>query len=156
MAKELDGGVTSRKSATGIIRDALQVMDPGNLIEQLRPDCRTYFRGVLLSIGMIGFGKARVISTLRPLEEQQRLYGRGRTREECEAVGVPAKYADPRGTQVTWCLPEESKHVQARAMDIDLSGYAADTLSVLGHVARSFRCTWGGAWRVRDYGHFEV
>jgi len=155
MAKELDGRVSCRLSATAMVRDALKRMDPEGLIEHLRPDSRTYFRGVLLSIAMIGFGKARVISTLRPLEEQQRLYGEGRTVAECREGGVPVEYARPAAPQVTWCLPEESAHVQARAMDLDLSGYAWDTLSVLGHVARSFGATWGGDWRVRDYGHFE-
>ena len=155
--KEISSGeVIKGNSVTGAIRHVLEDMDPKGLIEELRSDSRTYFRGVLLSIGMIGFGRVRVICCHRSLERQREIFGQGRTEAECEAAGVPRHLAMPNGTIRTWCKPEDSKHVKRRAMDIDLTGYPGTSFELLGHVARSFKCTWGGAWKVRDYGHFEI
>jgi len=155
--KEISSGeIIQRESAIDPIRRALAMMDPKGMIEELRTDCRTYFRGVLLTIGMIGFGRVRVICCHRPLARQREIYGWGRTTAECEAVGVPGELAKPKMQQRTWCRPQDSKHVQRRAMDLDLSGYPNSSLELLGHVARSFKCTWGGSWKVRDYGHFEI
>jgi len=155
--KEISSGeIIERESATDAIRQVLGIMDPKGLIEELRSDWRTYFRGVLLAIGMIGFGRARVICCHRSLAGQREIYGQGRSEGECVVAGVPRRFAKPKLQERTWCLPEDSKHVKRRAMDLDLSGYPDSSMELLGHVARSFGCTWGGAWRVSDYGHFEV
>jgi len=155
--KELSTGeVVNVESMTPRIKEALEGLDPMGLIEEIRSDARTFFRGLLLTIGMMGFGRVRVISTVRTLREQQAIYGCGRSIAECRAAGVPGEFSSPKVGVRTWCLPEDSKHVKRMAMDIDLSGYPNSALELLGHVARSFKCTWGGAWKVKDYGHFEL
>lgn len=57
-----------------------------------------------------------VIETYRTRERQNYLYGQGRTRTQCLAVGVPAAYARPGATQVTWTL--NSIHCLKKAVDV--------------------------------------
>ncbi len=57
-----------------------------------------------------------VIETYRTRERQNYLYGQGRTRAQCLAAGVPATYARPGATQVTWTL--NSIHCLKKAVDV--------------------------------------
>lgn len=57
-----------------------------------------------------------VIETYRTRERQNYLYGQGRTKAQCLAAGVPATYACPGATQVTWTL--NSMHCLKKAVDI--------------------------------------
>ena len=57
-----------------------------------------------------------VIETYRTRERQNYLYGHGRTRAQCLAAGVPATYARPGATQVTWTL--NSIHCLKKAVDV--------------------------------------
>ena len=57
-----------------------------------------------------------VIETYRTRERQNYLYGQGRTKAQCLAAGVPATYARPGATQVTWTL--NSMHCLKKAVDI--------------------------------------
>lgn len=54
-----------------------------------------------------------------------------------------------------------SKHVEGRAIDIDMCGYPPATVpqwvwDYAGRVGEHFGLTWGGRWRLRDYRHFEI
>jgi len=152
----MDGGeVIPGRTATPLLKEALEVMDPDGLIERMDSSVRTYFRGVLLTLGTVGFGKCRVVSTRRTLEQQQEIFGLGRTKAECRRFKVPQKHAKPLAAQVTWIAPGLSRHLKGMAMDVSFRGYHDKTVDIIGHVARSFKCTWGGNWKVRDYGHFE-
>ena len=57
-----------------------------------------------------------VIETYRTRDRQNYLYGQGRTRAQCLAAGVPAAYARPGATQVTWTL--NSIHCLKKAVDV--------------------------------------
>ena len=57
-----------------------------------------------------------VIETYRTRERQNYLYGQGRTKAQCLAAGVPAAYARPGATQVTWTL--NSIHCLKKAVDV--------------------------------------
>lgn len=143
-------------SATDAVKDLVAHWDPSGLLEDVEPGMKRAAI-CLLSLGALaGFGRLRILEGRRGLDEQRRIYGRGRTAAECKAANVPTAYAMPEEAQRTWCRPEDSKHVQGRAVDLNVNVYPAATLEQLGAIARSIGLTWGGDWEVRDYGHFEV
>jgi hypothetical protein len=63
-----------------------------------------------------------VFEAKRSKERQFRLFGFGRTKEECVRYGVPAQYANPytvypvRRAKKTWTV--DSRHMSWRAVDI--------------------------------------
>ena len=144
------------ESATSSATRVMKTMDVGGCIEKLEPYVKNNFRALLFLMALTGYGRARVISGVRTLEFQKRLYGKGRNKEECWEAGVPKEYAAPAMDQVTWSLPEESKHVHALAIDVDLSMYRDIVWGEIGHLAATCGLNWGGEWRVKDYGHFEL
>ena len=56
---------------------------------------------------------------------------------------------------MTWCKPEDSKHVTGNAIDISFSMYDKVPVAVCEVLSKLLNITWGGSWEVRDYGHFE-
>lgn len=149
MAKEL-------VSATPMLKAALGVMDAEDRIETCQPVCRMRFGLLMFGLGLLGYGRARVSSTRRSLDEQSRLYGRGRTAAELRVAGVDPGYAAPGLSRVTWTEPMKSKHVGDRAMDVWFGGYARVEWFRVGALAALLGLTWGGDWSKKDYGHFEV
>lgn len=144
-----------KESAHWLVATGLQLLDPENRIDGLESDVRTKFRSLVLTIAMLGFGKIHVVSGRRTYDEQSALWGRGRRKMDCARVGINEIHASPDESIVTWTLPKWSKHVEGRAIDIDVSEYEAGSYEILGHAARSVGVKWGGTWKVRDYGHFE-
>lgn len=71
-----------------------------------------------------------VIEGVRSREQCMINYGKGRTTDQCAAKGVPAKYAKPTSTKVTWLKnPFGSKHcVQADGFGhaVDICPYPVD------------------------------
>jgi peptidoglycan L-alanyl-D-glutamate endopeptidase CwlK len=53
----------------------------------------------------------------RTLDEQMRLYGKGRTAAECHRAGVPESYARPNEAEVTWTI-HGSNHLKNNALDV--------------------------------------
>ena len=120
-----------------------------------------------IQITEIDFG---VVQGKRTLDEQKRLYGKGRTGAQCEAKGVPAIYARPGESKVTWTL--NSNHLSGRAIDICpwINGkYEWDNNGKLGvwpKLAKAFKqaaselghdMEWGGDWeKTVDRPHFEL
>ncbi|MCK4298949.1 MAG: hypothetical protein KAX80_05420, partial [Planctomycetes bacterium] len=49
------------ESAHWLVATALQLLDPKRLIDGLDPGVRTKFRGLVLVIAMLGFGKVQVV-----------------------------------------------------------------------------------------------
>ena len=106
----------------------------------------------------------------RTVDEQKRLYGKGRTADQCEAKGVPAIYARPGEAKVTWTL--NSNHIGGRALDVapyvkgriewDDNG----RLGLWPKIAKAFKTAavelgvpieWGGDWtKTVDRPHFEL
>lgn len=106
----------------------------------------------------------------RTLDEQKRLYGKGRTAAQCVAKGVPAAYARPTEAKVTWTL--NSNHIGGRAIDVAPyvdGGIQWDDSGKRGlwpKIAAAFKqaakelnipITWGGDWTTTvDRPHFEL
>lgn len=60
-----------------------------------------------------------VIEGVRSREQCMINYGKGRTVAQCSAHGIPAHYAQPNMSKVTWLRnPFASKHTVGRAVDI--------------------------------------
>jgi len=81
-----------------------------------------------------------VVQGTRTKEEMWANYGKGRTRAECGAKGVPVKYAMPGEAKVTWLNdPLMSNH---RVMD-DGFGHAVDLGTFpYGGDAKQYRAIW--------------
>ena len=104
----------------------------------------------------------------RTLDEQKRLFGKGRTVSECLRNGVPAAYAQPTLKKVTWTITK-SNHLGGRA--IDVAPYVAGKVDyeapgAYKEISRAFKAaskelkipiTWGGDWTTSvDRPHFEL
>lgn len=60
-----------------------------------------------------------VIEGLRTKEQAWANWGKGRSVMDCNAAGVPAKYAQPSASKVTWLKnPLNSKHIIGNAVDL--------------------------------------
>lgn len=107
---------------------------------------------------------------LRTLDEQKRLYGKGRTPAQCRAAGVPESYARPGEKQVTWTL--KSNHLSGNAIDVapfvagKLEYDDSGKLGLWPKIAKAFKdaakelgvsIEWGGDWtKTKDRPHFEL
>lgn len=111
-----------------------------------------------------------VVQGNRTLDEQKRLYGKGRTAAQCRAKGVPPEYARPGDAKVTWTL--NSNHIGGKAIDVAPyvnGGIQWDDSGKRGlwpKIAAAFKqaakelgvpITWGGDWTTTvDRPHFEL
>lgn len=146
----------TRESGTKLATAAVSLLDPKDRIDECVDWVRWRFRGVVLNLALMGFGRCRVICGRRTFEEQLRLYGMGRSKEELRIGGYDSSYADGEKGVVSWIRPECSMHVRGRAIDVDFSEYGVEDLAPVGGMARAMGVTWGGEWSVRDYAHFEL
>ncbi|MDS7929608.1 M15 family metallopeptidase [Acinetobacter sp. V102_4] len=108
-----------------------------------------------------------VVEGVRSKEQCYINYGKGRTVAECQVKGVPAKYAQPKLSKVTWLNnPLSSLHVSGRAVDLvpypvdwnDLSKFKVISVA-MKQAAKELGVTmdWGGDWKsTKDYPHFEL
>lgn len=145
-----------RKTGTHVAVEVLELMDPESRIDSCMEWGRFRFRGLVFCLALAGFGKSRVIAARRTFDEQCQLYGLGRSADEMAVIGVSAQYARPSDRRVTWLDPRYSRHVQGLAIDVDFREYRSEELDAVVNVARQLAMTWGGAWSVRDYAHFEI
>lgn len=146
----------SIETATPAAKQVIEMQDPHLMIDGTKDEVRNRFRGLLLVLSYHGYGRARVIAGTRSLNQQMLIYGKGRTEAQCLKNGVPKIYARPDGPIVTWCVPSKSRHVQGRAIDISFAAYTEMDWKRVGSIAASLKISWGGNWKVRDYGHFEI
>lgn len=124
--------------------------DPRGLLDVpgVRPELRRLALAFLEEAERVGL-TLRVVSVLRPLEEQARLYAQGRT--------AP-------GPIVTWAKPGTSPHNYGAAFDVaflDARGRPswdeAHPWAVLGPVAKRVGLVWGGTWAKKpDRPHLEL
>lgn len=104
---------------------------------------------------------------LRTLDEQARLYGKGRTRVMMAAKGLPMEYAKPGEAKVTWTM--NSNHMSGRAVDVAawVNGKIDwDNLDNYHEIAKAVKAAaatlnipvdWGGDWKTtKDLPHFEL
>lgn len=143
-------------SASPMVKAAMEVLDPKCLIETIDPSARMRMRLLMIGLAHCGFGRVRVTSGRRSLDSQMVLYGYGRTQAECEAAGVPKIYSRRGRAQVTWTTPAASRHVMGLAIDVSWRPYKNVTWFTVARLAMDLGLTWGGDWRKKDYGHFEV
>lgn len=116
-----------------------------------------------------------VLEGVRSKEQCMINYGKGRTVSQCQAKGVPAKYAQPSAAKVTWLNnPFASKHVSGKAVDLvpypvdwnDLKKFDAIAKAMLQSAKElGVSVRWGADWdsdgKPRERGesdspHFEI
>jgi peptidoglycan LD-endopeptidase CwlK len=121
-----------------------------------------------------------VLEGVRTVEQMYAVYGKGRTAAQCQANGVPAKYARPKEAKVTWLsdplMSNHRKRADGYGRAVDLAPYPIDwnaaarfdKLANLMFRAASIegvRIRWGADWdadgRARERGesdspHFEL
>lgn len=119
-----------------------------------------------IEITKVDFG---VIQGLRTLDEQYRLYGKGRTPAQCAAVGCPREYSDMTKRQVTWIDPRRGNHLSGNAVDLaafvhgkidwnNLDLYRQISLA-MKQAAEELKVpiVWGGDWKTtKDFPHYEL
>jgi len=149
-------GESRTLSGSPMMKAALSIVDPGHLLGGLAAAAETRLTMVVLMLVYRGYGKLRVVSGRRTLNQQQRLFGKGRTAEECRRYGVPEGYANPEAAEVTWCPPEQSKHVDGRAIDISYAAYDEVPWQAIVEIAVVCRVVSGAQWQTKDGGHFEI
>lgn len=125
-------------------------------LEGLEPHARARFTGLVLLLAYQGYGRIRILEGRRSLERQQLLYGLGRSELQCKLAGVPAEYAKPAESEVTWCAPEVSGHVRGISCDIDLDAYGPRAQRDIVNRAKLLGFEWGGDWTVKDKRHFQA
>lgn len=87
----------------------------------------------------------KTICTHRSQTEQDLLYARGRT--------------EP-GPKVTWT--KRSRHTDGEAFDVVIlkedgsADWRGESYIRIGTLGKGLGLVWGGDWKVRDYGHFEL
>lgn len=116
-----------------------------------------------------------VLEGVRTREQCMINYGKGRTASQCQAKGVPAKYAQPSVAKVTWLNnPFASKHCDGKAVDLvpypvdwqDLKKFDAIAKAMLQAAKElGVPVRWGADWdgdgKPRERGesdspHFEI
>ncbi|WP_100123765.1 M15 family metallopeptidase [Snodgrassella alvi] len=108
-----------------------------------------------------------VTEGLRTYEQCCINYGKGRTALQCSVKGVPAKYAQPGLSKVTWLNnPFASKHATGKAIDLvpypvdwnDLKKFHMIAVAMKQAATElKVKIVWGGDWKSsKDYPHFEV
>ena len=116
-----------------------------------------------------------VLEGVRTKEQCMINYGNGRTASQCQAKGVPVKYANPSAAKVTWLNnPFASKHVSGKAVDLvpypvdwqDLKKFDAIAKAMLQAAKElGVPVRWGADWdgdgKPRERGesdspHFEI
>lgn len=135
-------------------------------IATLKPELQRVVR-TALRLSEVDFA---VVQGNRTQDEQDRLYGKGRTGTQCKSAGVPVHYARPGEKQVTWT--RKSNHIGGRAVDVcpvvdgalcwDDDGKRGlwERVSVAFKNAAKIEgveIEWGGDWKKRiDRPHFEL
>ena len=142
-------------SATPWAIQVIKTMDPRERLAGAAGGAMEHFHWLLFAIALWGYGKVRVASVRRSLEEQRGLYGRGRSGAECERAGVPREDARPGEAKVTWSLPEKSKHLSGHAMDLDWGAYGEVRVALMKRTLWMMGLDVPKCWSKGDYGHVE-
>ncbi len=107
--------------------------------------------------GMAGAGIKGIYLTegLRSKDRQSRLFGLGRTRDQCKMFGVDPAYAQPREKKVTNCAPAKSNHCKGLAVDWNAWEYGEPEKQKAARIAKQCGMTSGVTWHMRDDCHLE-
>lgn len=137
------------------------------VLATVKPELQALARRAL-SLSEVDFS---VVQGNRTPDQQARLYGQGRTAQQCSTAGIPSAYAQPDKPQVTWTL--HSNHIGGNAIDVcpfvdgafnwDNDG----SLGLWPQIADAFKAAakmhdttiyWGGDWGAsqKDRPHFSL
>jgi len=145
-------------------------------LQDLHPEARPLFEALISRCRTEGI-EALIVFTKRSPLEQAALWRQSRSAEEVQKTiqrlqkgtvfqQKQAEYlikAGPSsGPWVTNALPLESAHQWGLAIDLCplVGGKAAwdriDLFKRMGSIGKSLGLVWGGDWRKKDWGHFEI
>ena len=134
-------GRVSWTSAIHAVRDAVLPKDEWARLDE------EFGKRLLLLVCYLcneGYGKVRIAEGRRTLEEQQRLWALGRSKDQLRRAGIPESMWRGSTTVVTWIKPEESKHVVGEAADLDTSDYGPEIYAALRSGCGLAGLQWGG------------
>ncbi len=107
-----------------------------------------------------------VIEGLRTREQMMINYGKGRTVAQLAVHGIPASYAKPKESKVTWLNnPFASNHAKGKAVDIvpnpvdwsDISKFKKINEAMQAAAKElGVKLSYGGDWTKKDYPHWEL
>ena len=107
-----------------------------------------------------------VIEGLRTREQMMINYGKGRTVAQLAVHGIPASYAKPKESKVTWLKnPFASNHAKGKAVDIVPNPVDWDDISKFKKINEAMQAaakelgvkiSYGGDWTKKDYPHWEL
>ena len=107
-----------------------------------------------------------VIEGLRTREQMMINYGKGRTAAQLAVHGIPASYAKPKESKVTWLKnPFASNHAKGKAVDIVPSPVDWSDISKFKKINEAMQAaakelgvklSYGGDWTKKDYPHWEL
>lgn len=107
-----------------------------------------------------------VIEGLRTREQMMINYGKGRTAAQLAVHGIPASYAKPKESKVTWLNnPFASNHAKGKAVDIVPSPVDWSDISKFKKINEAMQAaakelgvklSYGGDWTKKDYPHWEL
>ena len=107
-----------------------------------------------------------VIEGLRTREQMMINYGKGRTAAQLAVHGIPASYAKPKETKVTWLNnPFASNHAKGKAVDIvpapvdwnDISKFKKINEAMQAAAKElGIKLSYGGDWTKKYYPHWEL
>ena len=108
-----------------------------------------------------------VIEGLRTREQMMINYGKGRTAAQLAVHGIPASYAKPKESKVTWLNnPFASNHAKGKAVDIVPAPVDWEDISKFKKINEAMQAaakelgvklSYGGDWtKKKDYPHWEL
>ena len=107
-----------------------------------------------------------VIEGLRTREQMMINYGKGRTAAQLAVHGIPASYAKPKESKVTWLNnPFASNHAKGKAVDIVPNPVDWEDINKFKKINEAMQAaakelgvklSYGGDWTKKDYPHWEL
>ena len=107
-----------------------------------------------------------VIEGLRTREQMMINYGKGRTAAQLAVHGIPASYAKPKESKVTWLNnPFTSNHAKGKAVDIVPNPVDWEDINKFKKINEAMQAaakelgvklSYGGDWTKKDYPHWEL
>jgi hypothetical protein len=128
-------------------------------IETLHPLIRNIVIECINECKAAGFD-VRISQALRSIDEQNDLYGKGRTSDELKKVGVPERFAKPTESQVTKAYGGQGFHNYGLAVDVVMIVNKQAVFTPDKKVVEIFKrigFAWGGDFKsFKDQPHFEM
>ncbi len=124
-------------------------------LDTLRPLVRDLAVSALLHLQEAGYGRLKVLETLRSEARQAQIYGQGRSVADMRKAGLSVRYAAPGKRRVTNATPSKSLHCMGLALDISIDSYPRMHWPKIASVFAKYGFEWGGTWTSADCYHFE-